>query len=256
MQRILKIATLLFFNLSTSYSQNFEEGYIIKEGKKKDGFIKYYDWIKSPKSIEFKANLESIETKIDAENIDGFSVHGEDFTVKSLSISLSPNQPKLIDKPYKRVIEDGYFFLQVWLKTAEISLYEMIDSKKESHFFVEKEGNFQELFYTKYIVNNGGTNYFQEQKGYIGQLSVLMADCERMIVSEGLAYTRNSLLELCKTYLACKGTTISIEQKVKKDIINFSAGLTAGKILNGDEHFNWGSGLVVRMNFPRHFRNQ
>jgi hypothetical protein len=254
MQKILKVTVLLSISLS-AYSQDFEVGSYVKEGKKIEGYIKYYDWRKSPKSIEFKANLESPEIKIEAESIEGFSVHGEDFIAKSISISLSPNRPKIKEKPYNHTIEGGYFFLQIWLKTANINLYEMIDSKKESHFFVDKDGRFQELFYTKYFVDNGSIYYLQEQKGYIGQLSVLMADCEKMVIPERLVYSRNSLLKLCKTYLACKGTDIAVEQKLKKDQASFSVGLSAGRMLNDNEHFNLVTNLVVRLNFPRRFRN-
>ena len=255
MQKTLKITILLCISLS-AYSQSFEVGSYVKNGKKVEGYIKYYDWVKSPKSIEFKANLESPEITIEAQDVEGFSVHEENFIAQSIAISLSPNGTKLNDKPYKHKIEDGYFFLQVWIKTADISLYEMIDSKKESHFFIEKLGKIEELFYMKYLVNKGGLNYYEEQKGYIGQLSVLLSDCEKIVVSEELAYTRNSLLELCKSYLTCKGTSITIKKSIKKDLINFSVGLNAGRILNGDEHFNWTSGLVLRMNLARNFRNQ
>jgi hypothetical protein len=255
MQKILKITVLLFISISV-FSQDFEVGSYIKNGKKIEGYIKYYDWIKSPKSIEFKANLESPVVIVEAQDVEGFSVHGEDFIAQLVSISLSPTGVKTDDKPYKHKIEDGYFFLHVLIKTAGISLYEMNDSKKEPHFFVEKEGKIQELFYTKYTVNYRGNNYFQEQKGYIGQLSVLMADCEKMVIPQELGYTTNNLLALCKSYLACKGMNISVAKSIKKEVINFSVGFNAGKILNQDEHFNWSSGLVVRMNFPRHFRNQ
>lgn len=255
MQKILKITVLFFISLS-AYSQNFEVGSYIKNGKKIEGYIKYYDWIKSPKSIEFKANLESPIVIIEAQDVEGFLVHGDNFITQLISISLSPNGVKLSNEPYEYIIENGYFFLQVWLKTADISLYEMIDSKREPHFFVEKDEKIQELFYRKYTVNDGGSDYFREQKGYIGQLSVLMADCEKMVIPRELGYTTNNLLELCKSYLACKGMNISVAKSVKKEVVNFSVGINSGKILNRDEHFNWSSGLVIRMNFPRYFRNQ
>lgn len=254
MQKTLTIIVLLSISLS-AYSQNFEIGNYIKDGKKIEGYIKYNDWIKSPKSIEFKANLESTEIKINAESIEGFSVHGEDFIAKEVSISLSPNGTKKNDKAYKYVIEDGYFYLQVWLKTPSLSLFEMIDSKKESHFFIEKEGDFKELFYTKYIVNNGNINYFEEQKGYIGQLRMFLADCPDVIISDELLYSRYSLLQLCNKYLTCKGVETQVEKNITKDHPNLSIGFTAGQVFNGDEHFNWVSSLVARMNFPRHFRN-
>jgi hypothetical protein len=254
MQKILKITVLLSISLS-AYSQNFEVGSYVKDGKKIEGYIKYYDWIKSPKSIEFKANLESPEVEINAENIEGFSVHGEDFLAKAVSISLSPNKPKSYDKPYIYTVEDGFYFLQIWLKKPEINLYEMIDSKKESHFFVEKEGKMEELFYTKYVTIKNNNYYFQEKKGYIGQLRVLMSDCEKIAISDELIYTKNSLLQLCNKYLICKGVEIQVEKNITKDRPSFSIGFTAGQTFNGDEHFNWVSSLVGRMNFPRHFRN-
>ncbi len=141
MKKIILLITTLSISFLT-YSQQFELGQIIKDGKSIEGFIKYQDWLKTPKSIEFKKLKEDEPKIIEAENIDGFSVHGEEFISKSILVALSLNTVKEHNVLSKPVMLDGYYYLQVLMRNPKISIYEMIDAKEEPHYFIDKDGVF------------------------------------------------------------------------------------------------------------------
>ncbi|MES2519779.1 MAG: hypothetical protein V4585_16810 [Bacteroidota bacterium] len=255
MKKSILLLCTLFASFFT-YSQQFEVGQIIRNGKAIEGFIKYQDWLKSPKTIEFK-NLNNDKAEvIEAESIDGFSVHGEEFISKKVLVALSLNTEKEYNVLSKPVMLDGYYYLQVWLKNPKVNIYEMIDAKEEPHYFIEKDGLFQELFYSKQNLHNGNIAYIQEKKGYLGQLIALLADCPSIEVSEELLYQRKEILKLCYSYLACKGEkNKQITERVNNDKLDFSVGVTLGKLLSYDNKSNWIASLGLRMNFPKHFRN-
>lgn len=255
----MKKIILLLSTLSASfftYSQQFEVGEIIKDGKTIEGFIKYQDWLKSPKSIEFKKLKDDRTEVIEAESIDGFLVHGEEYIAKKVLVALSLNTPRYFDTPYNPVMLDGFYFLQVWLKNPKINIYEMIDSKEDPHYFIDKDGIFQELFYSKQNLYRGDTPYIEEKKGYLGQLTALLVDCPRITVSEALLYQREEILKLCTSYLVCRGEKIQqITERADNNKVNFSIGLNVGKLLTVENKANWFLGVAVRMNLPKHFRN-
>lgn len=255
MKKIILLITTLSISFLT-YSQQFELGQIIKDGKSIEGFIKYQDWLKTPKSIEFKKLKEDEPKIIEAENIDGFSVHGEEFISKSILVALSLNTVKEHNVLSKPVMLDGYYYLQVLMRNPKISIYEMIDAKEEPHYFIDKDGVFQELYYSKQNLFNGNITYIQEKKGYLGQLKALLADCPSVEVTEKLIYQNKEILKLCNLYLACKGEkTQQLTENMNNDRVNFSVGLNVGKLLTVENKANWFAGIGVRMNLPKHFRN-
>ena len=254
MKKVILLAITLFFSFST-YSQQFEVGKIIKNGKTIEGFIKYQDWLKSPKTIEFRKLKDDKPEVIEAASIEGFSVHGEEYIAKKVLVALSLNTPRYFDTPYNPVMMDGFYFLQAWLKNPKINIYEMIDAKEEPHYFIDKDGIFQELFYSKQNLYRENTSYIEEKKGYLGQLTALLADCEGVTVSDALLYQREELLKLCSLYLVCKGEKYQNVLKTNKDKMNVSLGTNVGRLLAVENKSNWFIGLGVRLNFPKNFRN-
>ena len=89
------------------------------------------------------------------------------------------------------------FFLKQ-LVDGKINLYEYFDSR--SHYFFEKEGVFRELSYREMLTDN---LKLKPQKTFIGQLSLLVSDCEDVRVKESMGYKKDQLVKLINEYNHC-----------------------------------------------------
>ena len=256
--------TLLFvfgilLAFSPIYSQGYEAGQFIKDGKKSVGFINYENWLKTPKSIQFKTTLEAYPDEIDAQGADEFTVHNEVYVSKKIKILVEVNNQKSINVETVPILFEGDRFLRVLLKTNIITLFEFVDSNEKVHLFIEKDNVFQELFFSEeYRYNKENILYMVSKKGYIGQLRALFGDCSKIQINDNLPYTKSDILKVCLAYLKCKGehSSFTVNTSDNKDEkITFSLGVVGGYHLRVDNPKNWIGGIALRMNFPRNFRN-
>jgi hypothetical protein len=260
MQKIIKSVVLLFISITT-YSQDFEEGYYIKEGNKINGLIKYENWLKSPQTILFKSNLNDRAIEVNASQITGFFVHSEDYIAQKVAFVLYTDLPRMnITKyPLPQNQVEGAYFLRVLHDNNNIKLFELIDRKEDSHLFMDNQGSFGELIYYKdYLYDDKAQEYFlKEKKKYIGQLRALFSDCKKLNISDNLLYNKRDILAVINSYENCIGETSinKIDSKSKEDKINFSYGFLGGMFHNATASNNWFAGLAVRINFPRNYRN-
>lgn len=254
---VLVFCILLAF--SPIYSQGYEAGQFIKDGKKSVGFINYENWLQTPKSIQFKTTLEAYPDEIDAQGADEFTVHNEVYVSKKIKILVEVNNQKSINVETVPILFEGDRFLRVLLKTNIITLFEFVDSNEKVHLFIEKDNAFQELFFSEeYRYNKENILYMVSKKGYIGQLRALLGDCSKIQVNDNLPYTKSEILKICLAYLKCKGDNSSFTVNTsenKEERITYSLGVVGGHFLRVDNPQNWIGGLALRMNFPRNFRN-
>ncbi|PWK15757.1 hypothetical protein LV89_04957 [Arcicella aurantiaca] len=257
MQKIIVSILLLLISINT-YSQNFERGQIIKNGEKFEGFIKYENWLKSPKNIQFRVSLNDTIQTIEADDIAQFTVHNEVYISKKVVISLYSDLPTSRNNPYQPKPIEGFYFLRIFFENQHINLYQMIDKNEGVHLFIEKDKLFQELLYSKRnLYNEQDILYLEEKKKYIGQLRTAFADCEAIKVSDNLQFEKEDILKLCNQYKQCKtdNSINFINKKQAEDKVNFSIGAEGGVFLNTENGSNWVTGVALRLNFPRNFRN-
>lgn len=258
MKILLLISTILFI-FSSSYAQNYEEGYFIKDGKKVVGFINYENWLRTPKSVQFKSTLDAYPDLIDSQSADEFTVHNELYLSKKIKIFVDVNNQKSINVETVPILFEGDRFLRVLLKTDIITLLEFVDSNEKVHLFLEKDNTFQELFFSEeYRYNKENILYMVSKKGYISQLRALLADCSAIQINDNLAYTKKEILKICLSYLKCKGDNSAFivnTSKSKDEKITYSVGAVGGHFLKVNNPSNWIAGLALRINFPRNFRN-
>ena len=257
MQKILISIIFILISICT-YSQNFETGQIIKNGEKIEGFIKYENWLKSPKNIQFRASLNDTIQTIEADDIAQFTVHNEVYISKKVVITLYSDLPTSKNNPYQPKPIEGFYFLRLFFENQHINLYQMIDKNEGVHLFIEKDKLFQELLYSKRnLYNEQDILYLEEKKKYIGQLRTAFADCEAIKVSDNLQFEKDDILKLCNQYKQCKtdNSINSINKKQAGDKVNFSIGVEGGVFLNAGDGSNWFTGIALRLNLPRNFRN-
>ncbi|MEA5256296.1 hypothetical protein VB264_00770 [Arcicella aquatica] len=257
----MKKIVLLFFLMTgflPIYSQNFEVGYYIKDGKKNEGFIKYESWLRTPHTIEFKASLNSTVELINAQSAEEFFVHDEVYISKKIDVKIDHDTPKEANSEIIAAFFRGDYFLRVFLKTPKIILFEFVDPKGKNHLFIEKDNIFQELFFSEDYHYENDRMFLTTKKGYVGQLRALFADCDKIKINDDFPYSKNDISKLCVSYLKCKDSesVSTIDASLNKnDKTRFAVGVIGGHYLNVDNPKNWLAGLSVRMSFPRNFNN-
>lgn len=257
MKKIVLLFSLII-GFTPIYSQNFEAGYIIKDGKKNEGFINYRNWLLTPKTIEFKHSLNGDVETIDVLHADEFFVHNEVYISKNIKVNIGLNTPKEENTPYTPALLEGDYFLRVLLKTSEITLFVFNDPKAKSHIFIEKNNAFQELFYSEDYHFEKDLMYRTTKKGYIGQLRALMVDCDKIKIDDNFPYTESDISKLCLLYSKCKNEQSSISIKPssnKNDKVRFAIGFVGGHYLNVNNPKNWLAGMSVRLSTARNFNN-
>ena len=203
----------VILNADDTFSQNFESGTIVKNGVSILGLIKYENWLNSPTKISFKQDISSTEQLISAEEIQSFSVNGEQYTAQNISIQTyldgQSDSYQIMGKLYETKQISGVFFLRNVLTSQSVTLFKMIDVQARTRFFLKKGDQFNELInYTKKIENNT-VKFEQKMKGYIGQLQQSFSDCN-VPVSNDLLYQEEELIKICSIYATCKGETAKI----------------------------------------------
>jgi hypothetical protein len=111
----------------------------------------------------------------------------------------------------------------------KISLYSLIDHNK-SHFFVQKNGGtIQELFDRRYKLRRNDELLDNEDKSYLHQLELLMADCPEVAIHLlDVSYTSDALKKAATAYNNCgqKGKTVYESETAKGKLqIALLAGL-------------------------------
>lgn len=247
---------IIVLHTNIAFSQNFESGTIVKNGVSISGLIKYESWLYSPTKISFKSGINAIEEITTAEEITSFSVNGETYSSQNLTVQTyldGPNDSYQMEgKFYETVRISGAFFLRNIFVSQSIKLLRMIDAQERTRFFLEKDGQVNELInFIKKIENNTG-KYEQKMKGYIGQLQQSFSDCT-VPVSDELLYQEKELIRICSVYVACKGEIVNFDKKGKSDKISVEPILNLGFFPYGS-FLIWGTGLNI--SFPRNYGNK
>ena len=247
----------IILNAHDTFSQNFESGTIVKNGVSISGLIKYENWLNSPTEISFKRDIFSTEQLISAEEIESFSVNGEQYTAQDITIQMYSDGPndsyQIAGKPYEAKQISGVFFLRNIFTSQSIKLFRMIDVQERTRFFLQKDTETNELYnYTKKIELNS-YQFEKQMKGYIGQLQQSFSDCN-IIVSNDLSYQEKPLIEICSAYATCRGETVILNKQRKSDKISITPVFNLGTLPYESNYLAWGAGINV--SFPRNYGNK
>ncbi|MDB5127708.1 outer membrane beta-barrel protein [Mucilaginibacter sp.] len=165
----------LLFSFRANAQTNFKPGYILKTNKDTvKGFIDYREWVRNPKEVVFKQDLNKPIQKITVANASGFGINGADYYDKAIvKVNNSPVQLSRVGSSIDTTYTIDTVFLQTVVKGKNLSLYEFSNEVK-SHFYILNEKTNEITALNKYLYINEQRTFISVNS-YINQLMVFAA---------------------------------------------------------------------------------
>jgi hypothetical protein len=157
MRNLLLLALVcVLYSVSAQAQSNYRPGYVIKsKGDTLEGYINYREWANSPKSVEFKQNLNDEKAVMYAStDIQGFNVSGKDAYVSYVGpVSLSTSQLADLKDYIDTATRFDNVFLNVVSSGDNVVLFQHEDNIKQRFFISEKGAAPIELIFNQYNRN-------------------------------------------------------------------------------------------------------
>lgn len=227
--RLQRPALLLigFLIIQISFSQqNFVPGFVIENsGDTIYGLIDYRNWNKNPDEIKFKLTNENEPVNFKPNDIIEFQINDDRYVSGIVDTEISPSGTNVLsNNPQLNIVVDTIFLQS--LVSGIKSLYYFKDARGKENFYYKEEDNFELLIYKKYTKKVQGHDIFSENKTYLGQLTIYLADCKTIQSKlENTFYNSKSLIKLFQYYYECSSTKISFK---KEEGISLEFGALAG----------------------------
>jgi len=249
MKKLYVLFLFVLLSLLSWSQQRYEKGYIVNlEGDTVFGNIRYENWLSNPSAINFKLTENDKPTVYKPNEIQSFQVHNEIYISSLIEVEVSRRNVELLDDNPKLKLKQKSVFLNI-IVSGEKKLAAYSEYSGNDNFYIFYEGKYQLLVYKKYLMNTNQKQLIQEDKKFIGQLMVYLADCDKIIPKIQTAkYTRQSLQRLFAYYYSsCLGIQTTHIQKIEKDVISYRAiiGLNNTK-LNFEGQINY----LADVDFP------
>jgi hypothetical protein len=167
---------LLFSFFRANAQTNFKPGYILKTNKDTvKGFIDYREWVRNPKEVIFKQDLNRPIQKITVANASGFGINGADYYDKAIvKVNNSSLQLSRAGSSIDTTYTVDTVFLKTIIKGKALSLY-VFNNEVKPHFYILNEKTKEITALNKYLyVNDQRT--FISVNSYINQLMGFAAD--------------------------------------------------------------------------------
>lgn len=231
------LAALILF-CQRSYTQtNFVSGYILtSEGDSLRGYIDYRNWLRNPKHVVFKLDLDAHAMTYTPSSIRGFGMAAEHYIAATVEIETSPISLQRLRESSDFDIQIDSVFL-VLLSAGQKSLYYLKTSSYQDQFYIQGEkGNYQLLYYKKYL--SEGRKNVLERNVYRDQLKAYLKECPTIhSVIDRARYSLGDLQRIFGQYSACKGEKVSFQnqQFLTKSHYGFIGGLSHNNLhISGD----------------------
>ncbi|WP_266368270.1 hypothetical protein [Tellurirhabdus rosea] len=247
-----------------AFAQQVQEGYAVtSQGDTLRGQIEYGDWKVSPSKISFKPAGKSEFSTYSVNELTSFyiSAANELYVTRQARLTrMSTGAYQL--GPQEKDRFSVTVFMQVVLAGKGAALYRMKDMFDKTHFFVEKNGDFAELVYQRFLRVRGERTYIVADDSYRQQLQTLCSDAPTFRATAP-EYTESSLKKYLLAYNRCfSAETITYESKAPRHLfdLSVSAGVETNVRLLISEpaarRVYPSYGLGLRVSLPRHFHNQ
>lgn len=210
--------------------ENYLPGYIIPQhGDTIHGFIDYRNWERNPNVISFKKEL-SVNKKIYSPlTIKTFGVLDETYESAIVETETSPVDTKELNYEKELTYKLDTTFLQAIIKGVK-SLYFYKNKLGKEQFYIMQDSAYKLLIFKRYLKDIEGKAVIAENKRFIGQLLLYLADCSTIQNKINRAeYRKNSLENLFLHYYECTHTNVSFHKQTEKTKTEF--GLLAGASL-------------------------
>jgi hypothetical protein len=232
--RLAKTIALVYglFLSTFSYAQkNYLPGKIITtQNDTIAGYIDYRNWEKNPVEIRFKKEESSSEVIYSPLQISRFEVNNEAYIGAIVESEISPSKINLLQRGSTPVIRMDTVFLQVLIE-GPVSLYHYKNDAENDNFYIQENSAFELLIYKKYLLGEEGKTLMNENKKYIGQLTLYLGNCPTIQSKINTTiYNERSLLNLFETYYKCIGIESNHQQRPQNTRVE--AGALTGITLN------------------------
>ncbi|MEN8249592.1 MAG: hypothetical protein ABFS32_11715 [Bacteroidota bacterium] len=221
--------TLLVVSVyNQSFSQeNYLEGYVINNNQDTVyGFIDYRNWNINPQLIKFKERLDSITTIIYPAGITEFGVEDEIYVTGTVEVEVSPRSVGQLEYNPTLKTKTETVFLQTLISGVK-SLYFLKDPKGHENFYIKRDAAFDLLIYKKYLRLIDTERVIAENKRYLGQLNLYLAECPSLNSTlSNLSYNKKSFTKVFQEYYRCSGHNIDFQKRI--EIIKIEKGLKFG----------------------------
>ena len=219
----------LFFINSTFAQNKFEQGFIVTNNLDTlRGLIKNKEWEITPEKIEFKTNTSTEVKEYTFADIHSFQINNESIYIsKKVEADQLPIKDQTVSWEEKPQFITQHIFLKL-IVGGNVPLYLLWDKNGKKHFFIEKDGEINELLFIRHFERH---NVIREKRIYIGQLNLYLNDCPdvRPLIAKA-KYKQQSLTKIFTTYNNCFGPK-KVTFKQKKEKVKFQFGVLAGVTL-------------------------
>ncbi|MBA3649793.1 MAG: hypothetical protein H0W62_14825 [Chitinophagales bacterium] len=217
------LSTTIIFTLLLSRSNaqtHFVPGYVLlNSGDTLKGFINDQQWKINPKKIEFKRSQQEKVTLYSPLTTSSFRITNGDWYISFTGMidKSSWSTANLSYNAAPDTARDTLFLSAIVVGKA--SLLYSYDNLQRDHFFIQKDHIIKELYYHKYLNNDGDKAVVKANPVYKGQIIAAFADCKDIgasIMSIPLDYNKKDLERIFQRYNKCKNSgTVYTKQKEK-----------------------------------------
>lgn len=221
----------LFLSAFSYAQKNYLPGKIITtQNDTIAGYIDFRNWEKNPVEIRFKKEESSSEVIYSPLQISRFEVNNEAYIGAIVESEISPSKINLLQRGSTPTTRTDTVFLQVLIE-GPVSLYHYKNDVENSNFYIRENTAFELLIYKKYILGEEGKTLINENKKYIGQLTLYLGNCSTIQPKINTStYSQRSLLNLFELYYKCIGMESNHQQGQQK--IKVEVGALAGLSLS------------------------
>lgn len=179
------------------------------------GFVKYYDWDRSPKSIEFGEDSSGSMNSFSLRNIRKLSIKdGPLYESLYLKVPYYSTDPVLPGGNIINHTDSTYRLAELLLDSEPVKFYRFFDNDNHLRFLITKYDSLILLDDIQVQLIKSGAVFKYEDHAYRKKLRTTLYECPTLDIDHTL-YTETSLINLLKDYLSfCRiDSKIYLEQK-------------------------------------------
>lgn len=223
----LIIIIILFFQWKAVSQKNLVPVQVfMNNGEKLQGQINFKDWDIIPKTINLIGENHKELNPLNTEKIEFQGSSPQIFIGKTISVAQFNNSLSRLSPTLELKNKMDTIFLRA-IVIGTLSLYQHKDVLGTDHYFIAKNGAWDELLYHKYYRDQASKSIMQSFK-YKGQLISKMDGCEHLHSKISLLdFNINKIKELIIEYNNCTENGF-IEFTEKKEKRKLKFGLKAG----------------------------
>jgi hypothetical protein len=250
--------TLFLALLSTSLLAQYQIQAVTltdRSDKVSTGYIRYYDWDKNPKSVEFSEDSLGQMKSLPLRNIQKLDIKNIAlYEGLYLAVPYYFKSPVRLGEPIIQHTDSTYYLAELLLDSEAIKLYRFFDNDKQLRFAISKYDSLILLENIQTSVIRKDKVYNYEEAVYRKTLKAALAECPTLN-TDNTAYSESSLISLLKQYLSfCRiDSRIYLEQRQFSKVI-FGLGAYTSFWGDGQENsLHYGLSLQLLLN--RHLHN-